>query len=71
MRRRGLSDRWKGVLRTMMPKAPFSLDQLAAASSADRAVLRAQVWNWKEVGYLTETADGRYDFTAEGIERLM
>lgn len=55
----------------MIPKAPFTLDQLEAVANEPRNILRAQVWAMKRAGYLVSTENGRYDFTPEGIDRLL
>lgn len=66
-----ISEKWRDAMRQMLPKAPFSLDQLEAATGAKRNILRAQVWAMKRAGYLRSTDGGRYDFTSEGIDRIL
>lgn len=66
-----MSEKWREAMLQMVPKAPFSLDQLEAATGVKRNILRAQVWAMKRAGYLKAADSGRYDFTPEGIDRIL
>lgn len=66
-----ISEEWKAAFQSMIPKAPFTLDQLEVQTNKPRNILRAQVWAMKDAGYLVSTDDGRYDFTPAGIDRLL
>jgi hypothetical protein len=71
-RRRGLSDPWKATLRAVMPKGPFSLDDIAFAyPSATRHQIRSRVHQFCNSGHLQHVGEGRYDLTPRGIEAIM